>query len=299
MSYCDFNNAFKNMNDKFLQTFDGITSEDLLFNKVNSEDFSFDDKQVQNRVQSNITRSGEYLNGTSIQQLNNINKNNNFYSNRNVNLNNNKLTHRQCIYLYLNPINNNNPNYQIANRHIAICSICQNEINKKVKESFQMVNSNDNLSSTQDITNAAVLDNTNTVVQDKTNTVVQGKTNTVVQDKTNTSIQDVNVANRTSAIQSNVNSVSTQSKVNSVSAQSNGNPENKVVSLSMSELDVLLKNITDRSSNDRYENFSRIMQRFDENEQNKPLCIELNFMNIAICLLIILLLIDIVLRLKK
>ena len=283
MSYCDFNNAFKNMNDKFLQTFDGVTSEDLLFNKVNSEDFSFDDKQVQNRVQSNITRSGEYLNGTSIQQLNNINKNNNFYSNRNVNLNNNKLTHRQCIYLYLNPINNNNPNYQIANRHIAICSICQNEINKKVKESFQMVNSNDNVSSTQDITNAAVLDNTNTVVQDKTNT----------------SIQDINVANRTSAIQSNVNSVSTQSKVNSVSAQSNGNPENKVVSLSMSELDVLLKNITDRSSNDRYENFSRIMQRLDYNEQNKPLCIEINFMNIAICLLIILLLIDIVLRLKK
>ena len=75
----------------------------------------------------------------------------------------------------------------------------------------------------------------------------------------------------------------------------------------MSELEILLKNITERTSNDdKYENFSRIIQKLDEteqkindNERNKPLCIELNFMNIAICLLIILLLIDIVLRLKK
>ena len=67
MSYCDFNNAFKNVNDKFLETFDGITSEDLSFNDVNSENLFFDDQNGKNIIQSNITRSEENLNGTSIQ----------------------------------------------------------------------------------------------------------------------------------------------------------------------------------------------------------------------------------------
>jgi len=247
MSYCDFNNAFKNMNDKFLETFDGITSEDLSFNIVNSEDVSFDDKNAKNSIQSNITRNNENLNGTSIHHLNNTNKNNNCNSNNNINLNNNKLTHRECIHLYLNPNNNKNPNYELAHRHIIICSLCQNEINKKVQESFEMVNSD----------NPKVVDRTSV-------------------------IQNVSASNKTFTDQSNVNS------------------ENKVVSLSMRDLEVLLKNITEKTTNDdKSEHFSRIMQKLDDNERNKPLCIELNFMNIAICLLIILLLIDIVLRLKN
>ena len=270
MSYCDFNNAFKNVNDKFLETFDGITSEDLSFNDVNSENLFFDDQNGKNRIQSNITRSEENLNGTSIQYLKNnscnsnknINTNKNINSNKNINLNNNKLTHRECIHLYLNPIDNKNPNYQLAQKHITICTLCQNEINKKVQESFETVN----------------LDNI------PVNTPVNTPTNTPVNTLVNRSsvIQDVNASNRTFTNQSNVNT------------------ENKVVSLSMSELEVLLKNITEKTSNnDKYENFSRMIQKLDDNERNKPLCIELNFMNIAICLLIILLLIDIVLRLKK
>ena len=263
MSYCDFNNAFKNMNDKFLETFDGITSEDLSSNLVNSEDFYFDDENVKNSMQSN---NEENLYGTSIKHLKNngtlqninnngtlqnINNNKNLQNiNNNKNCNLNKLTHRECIYLYLNPNDNKNPNYELAHRHVIICSLCQNEINKKVKESFEIVNS----------------DNTGT---------------NMVVDRTYLT-QNINAANKTSTVQSNINT------------------ENKVVSLSMHELEVLLKNITDRTNNnDKTEHFSRIIQKLDENERNKPLCLELNFMNIAICLLIILLLIDIVLRLKK
>jgi len=245
MSYCDFNNAFKNVNDKFLETFDGITSEDLSLNVVNSEDFSFYGQNGKKRIPSNITRNNQNLNGTSIQNLTNTNKNNN--------LNNNKLTHRECIHLYLNPNDNKNPNYELAHRHIMICSLCKNEINKKVQESFEVVDSN----YTQVITNPKVVDKTSIA-------------------------QNISASNTTSTNQSNVNS------------------ENKVVSLSMQELEVILKNITDRTSNDnKTEHFTRIIQKLDDNERNKPLCIELNFMNIAICLLIILLLIDIVLRLKK
>jgi len=265
MSYCDFNNAFKNMNEKFLETFDGITSEDLSFNVVNSEDFSFDDKNnirsdvtrnnirsdvTRNNIQPNIISNNENLYGTSIQHLTDKNtnyKNNSCNSNNNITLNNNKLTHRECIHLYLNPNDNKNPNYELAHRHIIICSLCQNEINKKVQESFEIVNSD----------------------------------NPKVVDKTSV-IQNVSASNQTFTNQSNVNS------------------ENKVVSLSMRDLEVLLKNITERTSeDDKSEHFSRIIKKLDDNERNKPLCIELNFLNVAISLLIILLLIDIVLRLKK
>ena len=260
MSYCDFNNAFKNMDHKILETFDGITSEDLSFNLVSSEEESIQNHPAKNSILSDISNNGKNLNGTSIHRLNNINQNNinqnlqytNKYnscnSNKNINLNNNKLTHRECIHLYLNPLNNKNPNYELAHRHIIICSLCQNEINKKVQESFQTVNTQ--------VNPINVVDRT-------------------------TTIQDVKAANK------------------SITNQSNDNAESKVLSLSMRDLEVLLKNITERTSNDKTEHFSRIIQKLDDNERNKPFCIELNFLNIAVCLLIILLLIDIVLRLKK
>jgi len=278
MSYCDFNNAFKNMDHKILETFDGITSEDLSFNLVSSEEESIQNHPAKNSILSNITNNGKNLNGTSIHHLNNINQNNinqnninqnninqnninqnlqntnkynSYNSNKNINLNNNnKLTHRECIQLYLNPLNNKNPNYELAHRHIIICSLCQNEINKKMQESFQTVNTQVNT------TPINIVDRT-------------------------TTIQDVKAANK------------------SITNQSNDNAESKVLSLSMRDLEVLLKNITERTSNDKTEHFSRIIQKLDDNERNKPFCIELNFLNITVCLLIILLLIDIVLRLKK
>ena len=271
MSYCDFNNAFKNMDHKFLETFDGINSEDLSFNGITSEDSLFENQDVINSMRSYNARSEDNLNGTSIQHLNN---NNSCNSNKNINSNNNKLTHRECIHLYLNPIDNKNPNYQLAQRHITICTLCQNEINKKVQESFQTVNS-DNIP-----VNTLVNTPVNTPVNTLVNTLVNTNSNKIVE--RNSVIQDVNASNRTFTNQSNINT------------------ENKVVSLSMNELEILLKNITERTNNnDKYENFSKIIQKLDDNDRNKPLCIELNFMNIAICLLIILLLIDIVLRLKK
>ena len=36
---------------------------------------------------------------------------------------NNKLTHRECINLYLNPQKINNPNFQQAMKHLQKCQI--------------------------------------------------------------------------------------------------------------------------------------------------------------------------------
>lgn len=99
MSYSDFNNAYQNMNHKLLETFDGITNEDLDYSK--------------NDIPINYNNIKQDLNGTFLN-----------------NLNNNKLTHRECINLYLNPNNLKNPKIEVVLKHLSNCSLCQNEIKK-------------------------------------------------------------------------------------------------------------------------------------------------------------------------
>ena len=234
MSYCNFNNAFQNINNKFLETFDGITSEDLYF----------EDKNQNNNKYQNLINSEEdkiILNGTSINNLSD-----------NPKLNNNpKLTHRECIHHYLNPYNLKNPNYQVAIKHINNCHLCKNEINKIKNESFELVN-------------------------------------------TSTQLNQVSVSNVSSTNQSN-----TSNQSNNTSS----NNSNNTVTLSINDLEILLKNITEKNKqNDNHEHFSRMYNTFENQkyfDSNKPFCIEINFLNIAVCLLIILLLIDIVLRIKN
>ena len=255
MSYCDFNNAFKNMNDKFLETFDGITSEDLYS----------DDQNIKNNMSPNYVDSEEnkvILNGTSVKNLDNSNK----------------LTHRECIHLYLNPNNTNNSNFQIAHRHISNCSLCQNEI-KKINDLHQ-----------KDISNDL-----------KKNTSSTTQTNQLNQ------VNQLNQANQLNQL-NHLNQLSHLSQANQLSQVNNLNQANQpnsnnVVCLSINDLETLFKNINEKNKqNDNYEHFNRMINTLENkryNNSNKPLCIELNFINIAICLLIILLLIDIILRIKN
>ena len=246
MSYCDFNNAFKNMNDKFLETFDGITSEDLYS----------DDQNIKNNMSPNYVDSEEnkvILNGTSIKNLDNSNK----------------LTHRECIHLYLNPNNTNNSNFQIAHRHISNCSLCQNEI-KKINDLHQIDISNDL----------------------KKNNSLTTQTNQLSQ------TNQLNHLNQTNQL----NHLNQANQLNHLN-QLNHTNSNNVVCLSINDLETLFKNINEKNKqNDNYEHFDRMINTLENkryNNSNKPLCIELNFINIAICLLIILLLIDIILRIKN
>lgn len=256
MSYCDFNNAFKNMNDKFLETFDGITSEDLYFdhqNIINSTPavYAESEQNEQNKIN---------LNGTSIQNLSNSNK----------------LTHRECIYIYLNP---NNSNYQIAQKHVANCSLCQNEI-KKINDLHQKDISNDLYQ--KDISNNLKKNNTSLTTQPN-------------QPNHQNQPNQLNHQNQLNQ----QNQINNRNQINN----SNDTTNNNVVCLSINDLEILFKNINEKNKqNDNYEHFNRVINTLENKKydnSNKPLCIEINFINIAICLLIIFLLIDIILRIKN
>lgn len=236
MSYSDFNNAYQNMNHKLLETFDGITNEDLDYSK--------------NDIPINYNNIKQDLNGTFLN-----------------NLNNNKLTHRECINLYLNPNNLKNPKIEVVLKHLSNCSLCQNEI-KKINESLELLDQ-DNQQNQQNqqpnISNLSILNNNN----------IKHKDNILSQ------ITKVNQSN--SVVETEIET------------------ENQVVNISINQLEVLLKNIINQEKkNDEYDNFNRILKSLEEKKnKTKPLSIEINFVNIIICLLIILLIIDIIIRIKN
>jgi hypothetical protein len=230
MSYSDFNNAYQNMNHKLLETFDGITDEDLNYSK--------DDIPI--NYNNNIKQD---LNGTTLN-----------------NLNNNKLTHRECINLYLNPNNLKNPKIEVVLKHLSNCSLCQNEI-KKINESLELL---DQDNQQHNISNLSILNNNN----------IKHKDNILSQ------ITKVNQSN--SVVEAEIET------------------ENKVVNISINQLEILLKNIINQEKkNDEYDNFNRILKSLEKKTETKPLSIEINFVNIIICLLIILLIIDIIIRIKN
>jgi len=220
MSYSGFNNAYQNINQKLLETFDGITAEDL---NENNTQFDY------SKVPINYIKSEEELKGTTLQNLNN------------------KLTHRICIQLYLDPTNLNNPNMPIVFKHISSCSLCQNEINKKCQPS------------------------TNLEVEQHKNNYMN--------------IQDNNKVLQASSIN--------QSNKNIEKFENVGR-----INLTVNELETLLRSvINNEKKNDEYENINKIFKSL-ENKKN-PMSIEINFLNIMICLLLILLIIDIILRIKS
>ena len=217
MSYSDFNNAYQNMNHKLLETFDGITNEDLDYSK--------------NDIPINYNNIKQDLNGTFLN-----------------NLNNNKLTHRECINLYLNPNNLKNPKIEVVLKHLSNCSLCQNEI-KKINESLELLDQ-DNQQNQQNqqpnISNLSILNNNN----------IKHKDNILSQ------ITKVNQSN--SVVETEIET------------------ENQVVNISINQLEVLLKNIINQEKkNDEYDNFNRILKSLEEKKnKTKPLSIEINFVNI-------------------
>jgi hypothetical protein len=237
MSYSDFNNAYQNINHKLLETFDGITTEDL-----NTNTMPLDYTKVPINY---INNKQEELNGTSLRNLNDTSRNLNDTSR---NSDNNKLTHRECIELYLDPVNLKNPNINIILRHLSNCSLCQNEI-KRMNELFEHDEEHKNM---------------------------------INQNMVNNDLNNKMVSQMTTLNQTNKNLES----------------ENKI-SLSTNELETLLKNVLNKEKKvDEYDNFNRILKALEDKNDIKPFSIEINFINVIICLFIILLIIDIILRFK-
>ncbi len=85
MSYCELNDAFKNMNYKLIETFDGVTSDDIPFKNLdkknsmrtdytNSEDIPIVNIEEKNTMGSSYTNTKEEnisndLNGTYLSTL--------------------------------------------------------------------------------------------------------------------------------------------------------------------------------------------------------------------------------------
>lgn len=104
----------------------------------------------------------------------------------------------------------------------------------------------------------------------------------------------------------NHNNISNIEDYNKISQTSTINQSNNIekfenigrINLSINELETLLKNVVhSEKKNDEYENINKILKSLEN--KKKPLLIEVNFLNIMICLLLILLIVDIILRIKS
>ena len=274
MSYCELNDAFKNMNYKLIETFDGVTSEDIPFinqEKKNSMRTDYTNSEEEQTVSNN-------LNGTYLSNLQNI-----------------KLTHRECINFYLNPPPNNNPNFQQAMKHLQNCNLCKEEIYKNIKK----INNKNNI-------NKNIINDNNKLSNINSNELEFLLKKYVEEDKNNKIV--------------NYNNKNELTLENNLSYNNN-----KLSNINSNELEFLLKKYAEEDKNNKIQNMlfeTKLSKYFETNQEKKeindnlnkiynilnygmkkdndkkPLSIEINYISIGISILIILLIIDIILRIK-
>lgn len=266
MSYCELNDAFKNMNYKLIETFDGITSDDTPFinlNKKSSMQPEYTNSEEDQTVSNNL--NGTYL----------------------TNLPNNKLTHRECINLYLNPQKNNNSMFQQAMKHLQKCHLCKDELYKKINKEK---NINEKIN------------------KEKIN-------NEKINIEKNINEKNINYDNK----------IINYNNKNRLISDNNLIYDNKLSNINSNELEFLLKKYMEEDKNNKMQNMlfeTKLSKYFETNQEkkeindnlnkiynilnygmkkddnNKPLSIEINYISIGISILIILLIIDIILRIK-
>ncbi len=274
MSYSDFNNAYQNINHKLLETFDGITSEDLntqldyrnvpIHQELNNIKELIRNPSINNRSSSMLDLNGNYmpnqndnsqnLNGTSIQNLNPTTQNTLLNTMQNTMLNTKQNT-------MLNTTQNTIPN------------TTQNT----------MPNTTQNLNDTKLTHRDCIL------LYLEPSNLKNPIMPIVLRHISNCSlcqneIKNMNESCEEFKVEPEVKTIESDNKIN----------------ISIGELEVLLKNVINKEKkSDEYENINQIFKAL-ENKKNesKPFLVELNFLNITICILIILIIIDIILRIK-
>ena len=260
MSYCELNDAFKNMNYKLTETFDGVTSEDITLKnqKKNSIQIDYTNSEEEQNISNNL--SGTYLS----------------------NLQNNKLTHRECINLYLNPHKINNPNFEQAMKHLQKCHLCKEELYKKINK--------------EKITNEQNI-NKNNIINDNNKIVNYNSKNKLITDNNlnynNNKISNIN-SNEVELLLKKYIEDDKNNKMQNMLFESKlskyleTNQEKKEINNNLNKIYNILNNGINHGINHTINN----------NDVNKPISIEINSISIGISILIILLIIDIILRIK-
>jgi hypothetical protein len=259
MSYCEFNDAFKNMNYKLMETFNGVTSEDITLKNLDKKnsmrpDYTNSEENEQN-VSNNL--SGTYLS----------------------NLQSTKLTHRECINFYLNPPPDKNPNFQQAMKHLQNCNLCKEEIYKKFNKE-KIINE-------QNINKKNINNNNNKIVN---------------YNNKNKLITDNNLSYDNNKL-SNINSNELEFLLKKYMEEDKNNKmQNMLFESKLSKY--LETNQEKKEINDNLNKIYNILNNginnngINNNDSNKPLSIEINSISIGISILIILLIIDIIIRIK-
>ena len=257
MSYCELNDAFKNMNYKLIGTFDGVTSEDITLKnqKKNSMQLDYTNSEEEEHISNNL--SGTYLS----------------------NLQNNKLTHRECINFYLNPPPENNLNFQQAMKHIQNCNLCKEEIYKKINKE-RIINE-------QNINKKNINNDNDKIVNynSKNKLIMDNNLNYDNKKISNINSNEVELFLKKYMEEDKNNKMQNMLFESKLSKYLEINQEKKEINNNLNKI----YNILNNGINNRINN---------NNDINKPLSIEINSITIGISILIILLIIDIILRIK-
>jgi len=288
MSYSNFNNAYQNINHKLLETFDGITSEDLntqldyrnvpIHQELNNIKELIRNPSLNNRSSTMLDLNGNYMPNQNGNYM--PNQNGNYMPNQNGNSQNLNGTSIQN----LNPTTQNTMQNTMTNT-------TQNTMQNTMTNTTQ--NLNDNKLTHRDCI-LLYLEPSNLknpimpiVLRHISNcSLCQNEIKNI-----NESCEEFKLEHEVKTIEPEIKTVEPEIKT----VESN----NKI-NISISELEVLLKNVINKEKkSDEYENINQIFKALeDKKNESKPFLIELNFLNITICILIILIIIDIILRIK-
>jgi hypothetical protein len=282
MSYSDFNNAYQNINHKLLETFDGITSEDLNtqldYRKVPiHQELNNIKELIRNPSINNCSSTMLDLNGNYMPNLNDNSQNLNGTSIQNLNL------------TTQNTIKNTTQN--------TIKNTTQNTIKNTTQNTTQNTIKNTTQNTTQNLNNNKLTHRDCILLYLEPSNLKNQIMPIVLRHISNCSLCQNEIKNinesckEVKIIESEVKPI--ESEVKTIES------DNKI-NITISELEVLLKNVINKEKkSDEYENINQIFKAL-ENKKNesKPFLVELNFLNITIFILIILIIIDIILRLK-
>ena len=135
MSYCNINDAFKNMNHKFKESFSGLNDSDFdESHNYNSEKYgttenfensdSYENFSKIDNDDNTLSDIDSNFKGTSLNDLKSK------MDNKSEKKSEKNLTHRDCINIYLT---SDKVDKKIIS-HIKNCSLCKNELTKKKNE---------------------------------------------------------------------------------------------------------------------------------------------------------------------
>jgi hypothetical protein len=247
-----------------------------------------------------------------------------------------KLTHRECIKLYFNPNLKSQNSYESALAHVLACSICKNEINSNKKVSFDDKKSNQDANTLDNNSIDSILQKQNrrSILKNLSNQNSHENFSMSENDSFLKSFENLHSKNSNS---NNTLTNTTNTPTNPTNTPTNPTNQNKLLDdekklheqnlliqktvqkfledekdkkemndkidkiYKMLDLEIKKNEMRERNMHKRLS--MRNVQSYKEDSTNSKtssnnFTIELNFLSVGICLIIIFLIVDIIIRIK-